>query len=180
MGRPTGTDILLGNSAAMANNHLEALEQLSLVDLSGRRVLVPLTYGSAAYRTAVVERGRQLLGDAFEPLVEPLPFARLPGAGRPVRRRADEPLPPTGPGQRRHRALHRRPRLPFAAQPALRVAPLGAGRARQIETAHALPTAPLTGVELEQRRARLAEIWGPDVVLANVRGLLAAAQAKRR
>lgn len=66
--------ILLGNSASPTNNLLEALEQLSTLDLHGRRVVVPLGYGHGGYRRAVVERGHQLLGDAFVPLETFLPL----------------------------------------------------------------------------------------------------------
>lgn len=66
--------ILLGNSASPTNNLLEALEQLSTLDLYGRRVIVPLSYGHSGYRRAVVERGYQLLGDAFLPLETFMPL----------------------------------------------------------------------------------------------------------
>ena len=39
-------DILVGNSAYPANNHLEVFKKLQDYDLSGRKVVVPLTYGN--------------------------------------------------------------------------------------------------------------------------------------
>jgi len=69
-------DILLGNSAAPCNNHLEAFELLrQRVNLAGRRVVVPLSYGDPNYAEQVVQAGRRLLGDAFLPLREFMPRA---------------------------------------------------------------------------------------------------------
>lgn len=67
-GRPTGQDILLGNSATATNNHVEAILSLSRLDLTDRRVIVPLSYGDERYADQVCEIGRRLLGDAFVPL----------------------------------------------------------------------------------------------------------------
>ncbi|MCB9201511.1 MAG: TDP-N-acetylfucosamine:lipid II N-acetylfucosaminyltransferase [Flavobacteriales bacterium] len=40
-----GKNILLGNSAAYTNNHIEALDILSVMDLCDRKVYIPLSYG---------------------------------------------------------------------------------------------------------------------------------------
>lgn len=62
-------DLLVGNSAFPANNHLEAFETIrARVDLEGRRVVVPLSYGDTAYADAVERAGRQLFGAHFLPL----------------------------------------------------------------------------------------------------------------
>ncbi|WP_170826804.1 TDP-N-acetylfucosamine:lipid II N-acetylfucosaminyltransferase [Flavobacterium caeni] len=62
-------NILVGNSADPSNNHVEVFEQLARMDLSGRKVFVPLSYGgSANYRAFVIEKGVELLGDHFIPL----------------------------------------------------------------------------------------------------------------
>jgi len=72
-----GPDLLVGNSAAPANNHLELFELIRRhVDLGGRRLIVPLSYGDAAYRGHVERIGRQMFGAAFVPLVEFLPKQR--------------------------------------------------------------------------------------------------------
>lgn len=65
---PTGNDILLGNSAAPANNHVEALELLARVMPPGRKVVCPLSYGDAGYGDAIEAEGRRLLGTRFVPL----------------------------------------------------------------------------------------------------------------
>lgn len=180
-GRVSGDapDVLLGNSAWAANNHLEALEWLSRLDLGGRRVVTPLTYGPPAYRDAVVARGRELLGDAFDPLLEPLPFDayqdRVSRCGVVVmNHHRQQGLGNVGIGlyAGAHVYLSRRnPLFAFLDRSGLDVHDIE-------ETGHLLD-APLTGDALERRRARLAEIWGPDVVLDNVRRLLAATSARR-
>lgn len=68
--RISGSNILLGNSASPANNHLEAFEKLSAFDLTGRRVIVPLSYGSESYRQKISIIGKKMFGDNFAPLTE--------------------------------------------------------------------------------------------------------------
>lgn len=69
MGFSSGRNILAGNSASAANNHLELFEAIrDQVDLSGRKVVTPLSYGDPYYRDKVIEKGELLLGDAFMPL----------------------------------------------------------------------------------------------------------------
>ncbi len=64
-----GVDLLVGNSATPSNNHVEAFEHLRrCVDLAGRRVVVPLSYGDTAYADAIERLGRQQFGSAFVPL----------------------------------------------------------------------------------------------------------------
>lgn len=70
----TGTNLLLGNSAAPTNNNLDFLRAMSGLDLAGRKVIAPLSYGDAAYREAVIEEGKQVFGDAFIPLVSFMPL----------------------------------------------------------------------------------------------------------
>lgn len=70
-------NILVGNSATATNNHLELFEYLrDRVDLAGRQLIVPLSYGDGAYREAISQAGRSLFGDQFVPLVEFMPRER--------------------------------------------------------------------------------------------------------
>lgn len=66
-------DILLGNSDTITNNHFEAIDALSGLDLSGRRVLCPLSYEKGAYARDVAFYGTERLGKAFRPLLDFLP-----------------------------------------------------------------------------------------------------------
>ncbi|MCC2675631.1 MAG: hypothetical protein K0R58_2578 [Ramlibacter sp.] len=62
---PSGNNILLGNSATPAGNHLDVLERLCDILPPGRAVICPLSYGDARYGDAVEEAGRRLLGSRF-------------------------------------------------------------------------------------------------------------------
>jgi dTDP-N-acetylfucosamine:lipid II N-acetylfucosaminyltransferase len=177
---PVGEDIILGNSARAANNHLEAFQWLSTFDLQGRKVFTPLAYGDRAYCDAVVERGTQLLGDAFDPLLEPMPFDEYQQRVREcvvlvMNHRRQQGLGNVGIGlySGAHVLLAREnPLFAFLTRSGLDVLDL--------EGASSLPRAPVTGVALAQRRERMERIWSEDVVLANVRGLLEVAAASRR
>ncbi len=63
-----GPDILLGNSATATNNHLEAFEELRKLDLKGRRIVTPLSYGDMEYADHVCRLGAKRLGSSFAPL----------------------------------------------------------------------------------------------------------------
>ncbi len=66
--RMEGPDILLGNSATATNNHAEAIALLGRLDLRGRRVIVPLSYGDTAYADQICRIGVKMLGEHFTPL----------------------------------------------------------------------------------------------------------------
>ena len=69
-----GMHIQLGNSATPANNHIEAIDWLSQMDLGTRKVIVPLSYGSDDYRDMVCAYGQKRLGDSFQPVTDFMPF----------------------------------------------------------------------------------------------------------
>lgn len=71
-----GSNILLGNSATKPNNHIEAIDILSKIDLSGRKVHVPLSYGEQRYKQIVMAYGKKKLGASFSPLTDFLPLDR--------------------------------------------------------------------------------------------------------
>lgn len=68
-----GPDILVGNSATSANNHVETLKIVSDADTLGGRILVPLSYGRKHYADEIIKLGKNLFGDRFTPLVDFLP-----------------------------------------------------------------------------------------------------------
>lgn len=74
--RAKGRDILLGNSASTSNNHLEALEILSHVNLEGRTIHVPLSYGNNKYAKALIKQGKKLFPDEFTPYTQFLPLEK--------------------------------------------------------------------------------------------------------
>lgn len=69
-----GSNIQVGNSADPTNNHLEVFEILGRCDMTGRKVMVPLSYGKPDYRRYIVEEGRRRLGDFFAPITDFLPL----------------------------------------------------------------------------------------------------------
>jgi dTDP-N-acetylfucosamine:lipid II N-acetylfucosaminyltransferase len=69
-----GTNILVGNSATATNNHLDSFKLLSALELGDRRIVVPLSYGDARYRKAIIAHGRELFGDRFCPIVDFMPL----------------------------------------------------------------------------------------------------------
>jgi dTDP-N-acetylfucosamine:lipid II N-acetylfucosaminyltransferase len=68
--RPVRKNILLGNSASPANNHIEMINALSKTNLDGMQVLVPLSYGgNMGYIRHIQALGKAKLGDRFVPLL---------------------------------------------------------------------------------------------------------------
>jgi hypothetical protein len=66
-----GPDLLVGNSATPTNNHLELFESIrKQVNLDGRRLVAPLSYGDSVYGRAVARRGQELFGHAFVALTD--------------------------------------------------------------------------------------------------------------
>jgi dTDP-N-acetylfucosamine:lipid II N-acetylfucosaminyltransferase len=163
----------------VANNHFEALERLSTLDLRDRKVLTPLAYGDPEYRDAVVYRGRRLLGDSFEPVLQPMPFEeyldRVSRCGVHVMNHyRQQGLGNVGIGL--HSGAHiylsrRNPLYAFLDRSRLDI--------HDLETVTSLPDGPVTGDVLQRRRERMKAIWGEDIVLENVRRLLDSATSLR-
>lgn len=74
-----GGRILVGNSATLTNNHLDAFELLRGLDLAEGQVIVPLSYGNASYLRTVEEAGRRRLGPSFRPLIDFMPIDEYVG-----------------------------------------------------------------------------------------------------
>jgi hypothetical protein len=70
-----GSDILIGNSASITNNHVEAFSYLRNYELPVKsRIFCPLSYGDNAYRRWVIDKGRAQFGERFRPVTEFLGF----------------------------------------------------------------------------------------------------------
>lgn len=172
--RSLGADLLVGNSAAPTNNHLEVLQLLALQDLDGRRVLVPLSYGNQGYAQSVIREGRRLLGDSFVPITRMMPLSEynellwecgvvLTGAQRQA-----------GLGnilravwQGAHLVLDRHnPVVDYLRDGGVPVTLLD-----DIPVS-GLPVGPLSEADLAARRAFLNDNWGRARVLDNIRTLV--------
>lgn len=71
-------NVIIGNSAAYTNNHLDALIALKNSGWipNGGKVIVPLSYGGdKKYINEIVKLGQELFEDVFEPLIDFLPLA---------------------------------------------------------------------------------------------------------
>jgi len=70
-------NIMVGNSADPSNNHVDVFEKLAKMDLKGRKIYVPLSYGgNDFYKKAVIEEGRRLFKDNFHPLTDFMPLEK--------------------------------------------------------------------------------------------------------
>lgn len=69
-------NILIGNSAAETNNHLEILQYLKKVNIGNRKIIVPLSYGGWKEQKQVVMKSYENeFHDQFVPILNYMPFA---------------------------------------------------------------------------------------------------------
>ena len=59
----TGKNILLGNSASYTNNHIEAIDKLSEIELEERKIIIPLSYGNNNIAEYISDYANNKLGD---------------------------------------------------------------------------------------------------------------------
>ena len=72
-----GNNVLIGNSAAVKNNHLDVLWSIRkrglLRDRTDREFIIPLSYGDQWVRNLVIKVGRWLFGDRMHALTDYMP-----------------------------------------------------------------------------------------------------------
>lgn len=175
-GAPSGDDILVGNSATLANNHLDVLAALSRAGTTGRRVVVPLSYGDQTYADAVVRRGHELFGSDFLPLRDFLPLEEY--------REIVANCGVVAMGHRRQQAvgnigvgLWSGARVVLADQSPL--VPFLRGRGAEVLTLReivrsGIPHGRMAPQQLEACRDALLSFWGRARVLANAAALVGA------
>lgn len=72
-----GRNILVGNSATITNNHIEAFEKLSEIDIqAGTKVIVPLTYGNIEYKASIIDFIKNYRGLDIYPIHEFMEFEK--------------------------------------------------------------------------------------------------------
>lgn len=71
-------NILVGNSADPANNHLDVFEKLATYKNENLMIYCPLSYGGVdgGYVKQIAEKGTALFGDRFVALTDFMPFAK--------------------------------------------------------------------------------------------------------
>lgn len=67
-------NILVGNSASYENNHLDAFEILTKLNLQDRKIITPLSYCDPEYRTCIIREGAKLFFNNFMPLTDFMPI----------------------------------------------------------------------------------------------------------
>jgi len=71
--RVSGNAILVGNSATVTGNHIEALDLLHQFGVNDRQIIAPLSYGNEQYAQRLTEVGIDYFGDNFEALMNFMP-----------------------------------------------------------------------------------------------------------
>ncbi|MCY1532519.1 TDP-N-acetylfucosamine:lipid II N-acetylfucosaminyltransferase [compost metagenome] len=67
-------NILIGNSATSTNNHLDVFKILLKYNLSGKKLIVPLSYGDEKYKSLIVSAGYKYFGSTFDPVLDFMPL----------------------------------------------------------------------------------------------------------
>jgi len=65
-----GNNILLGNSSSFTNNHIEAINILSKIELKNKKVIIPLSYGNKKLKKYLIKYGTENLKSNFNPLTD--------------------------------------------------------------------------------------------------------------
>ena len=70
-----GENILIGNSANLPNNHIETFELLEKLNITNRKIIVPLNYGGfCKYKEHILKLGENLFKNLFYPLENFIPL----------------------------------------------------------------------------------------------------------
>ena len=72
-GHRTEKKMLVGNSATQTNRHFETFNLIHPFFSGNVRIYVPLSYGDKTYARHVIDKGYQLFGDNFVPILDFIP-----------------------------------------------------------------------------------------------------------
>lgn len=73
-GRCYGTNIFMGNSAALEGNYWDVMPKIGILKKKGQKVIMPLGYGAHWVRNVLIWLGKKLYGNDFIPLTEYMPL----------------------------------------------------------------------------------------------------------
>lgn len=62
--------IIIGNSATIENHHIEVFDMLEHLKDENIEIICPLSYGYMDYAKKVINKGKELFGDKFNPITE--------------------------------------------------------------------------------------------------------------
>lgn len=69
-----GENIIVGNSGSITGNHMQAFKLLKKLNVEGKKVIVPLSYGNPSYCDLLCKKGSELLGESFIPIKDFMPL----------------------------------------------------------------------------------------------------------
>jgi len=69
----SGNNILIGNSATPTNNHLDIFKKLKDLDLTGKQIILPLSYGNKEYGKYISKQANTIFNDV-RPLFDFMPL----------------------------------------------------------------------------------------------------------
>lgn len=70
----SGTDIMIGNSATITNNHLDILQSLKQANIENTKIIIPLNYGDLKYGKLIDNKAKALFGNQVQILNDYLPY----------------------------------------------------------------------------------------------------------
>jgi dTDP-N-acetylfucosamine:lipid II N-acetylfucosaminyltransferase len=70
----SGSDIMIGNSATITNNHLDILQSLKQTNVENCKIIIPLNYGDLMYGKLIYDKAKALFGNQVEILNDYLPY----------------------------------------------------------------------------------------------------------
>lgn len=175
-----GMNILVGNSASPTNNHIDVFRKLARHNLGLRKVIVPLSYGDDFYRDKIISIGRDMLGDAFMPLVDFLPlneYSSIVASCNIVvmNHFRQQALGNVGSALYQGAHVYLNPISPVYKLFNENGAHLNSTENLDLNF---LPVDCLPVERVEENRVVLNRFWGSDKVLANVRNLLMCARPR--
>jgi len=70
----SGSDIMIGNSATITNNHLDILQSLKQSNLENTKIIIPLNYGDLKYGKLISDKAKSLFGNQVTIINDYLPY----------------------------------------------------------------------------------------------------------
>lgn len=69
-----GNNIMIGHSSFPLHNHLEIFNIIKDFNFGNSRIVCPLSYGDELYKQIIIQNGRSLFKNLFEPITEFIPY----------------------------------------------------------------------------------------------------------
>lgn len=66
--------IIIGNSGFKSGNHLDVFDKIKYYSLNNMEILVPLNYGEPRYIQEILDEGKKVFNESFQPLLDFIPL----------------------------------------------------------------------------------------------------------